>query len=428
MAELLVTIIFIAGYSAIALEHKININKAASAILAGVLCWTVFIGFSAVKDPVSDMLVEHLGKIAGILFFLLGAMTIVELVDAHDGFEVITDRIRTGNKHILLWIISLITFFLSALLDNLTTTIIMVSLVRKVIADQQERMLFAGMIVIAANAGGAWSPMGDVTTTMLWIGNQITAVNIVSRLFVPALICFIIPLLIIMQLIKDPFIPVASKSKSVKNRSAAFERNFIFWAGILSLVSVPVFKTFTHLPPLMGMLLALGVMWVITEIIHSGKEEEHKGNLSLAHALHRIDVPTILFFLGILLCVSAMESIGLLEKWSGYISARIQSESIVVLIIGLLSSIIDNVPLVAAGQGMYPLAVYPTDNFFWEFLAYAAGTGGSILVIGSAAGVAAMGMEKINFVWYLKKISWVALTGYFAGAIVYLFQNMILTS
>ena len=426
MAEIIITCIFIAGYTAIAFEHKIHINKAASALLAGVLSWTVFIGFSVIKDPVSEMLVEHLGDVAGILFFLLGAMTIVELIDAHDGFEVITDRIRTGNKRVLLWIISLITFFLSALLDNLTTTIIMVSLIRKLLPDQRVRMLFAGIIVIAANAGGAWSPMGDVTTTMLWIGNQITAVNIVSRLFIPSLTCIVIPVLLVIPLIKNPVSSSRERVKTAKSRSTVFERNFIFWAGILSLLSVPIFKTITHLPPLMGMLLALGIMWVITEIIHSGKNEEDKGKLSVVHALRKADASTILFFLGILLCISALGSVGLLEKWANYLTTSIHSESIIILMIGLLSAIVDNVPLVAAVQGMYPLSVYTTDHFFWEFLAYATGTGGSILVIGSAAGVAAMGMEKLNFIWYLKKIAWLALAGYFGGAIIYLLQDMIL--
>jgi NhaD family Na+/H+ antiporter len=426
MAEIIITLIFIAGYTAIALEHKIHINKAASALIAGVLSWTVFIGFSASKEPVSEMLVEHLGDVAGILFFLLSAMTIVELIDAHDGFEVINERIRTKNKRVLLWIISIISFFLSAFLDNLTTTIVMISLIRKLLPDQRDRLLFAGVIVIAANAGGAWSPMGDVTTTMLWIGNQITAGNIVTRLFIPSLVCMVIPVLLTTFFVKNPLTPNPDKAKSNKSNTNRFERNFVFWAGILSLLSVPLFKALTHLPPLMGMLLALGIMWIITEIIHYGKNEDDKGKLSVAHALRKTDAPTILFFLGILLCISAMGSVGLLEKWADYLTTSVRNESIIILLIGLLSSIVDNVPLVAAVQGMYPLSFYPTDHFFWEFLAYTTGTGGSILVIGSAAGVAAMGMEKINFIWYLKKISWLALVGYFAGALVYMAQDILL--
>jgi Na+/H+ antiporter NhaD/arsenite permease-like protein len=423
MAEILITFVFIAGYTAIALENKIHINKAAIALIAGVLSWTIFIGFSSFKDPVTVKLVEHLGDIAAILFFLLCAMTIVELIDAHDGFEVITDRIRSRNKRILLLIISLITFFLSALLDNLTTTIVMISMIRKILPEQRDRLLFSGVIVLAANAGGAWSPMGDVTTTMLWIGKQITAVNIVSRLFFPSIVCLAVPVLILMPSIKNNLLPLAEKGKGKRSYITRHERNVIFWTGIISLLLVPLFKTLTHLPPLMGMLLALGIMWVITEIIHYGKKEEDKGKLSVIHALRKSDAPTILFFLGILLCISAMGSIGLLEKWAIFLTTQVQNQTVIIFLIGLLSSIVDNVPLVAAVQGMYPLSVYPTDHYFWEFLAYATGTGGSILIIGSAAGMAAMGMEKINFIWYLKKISWMALVGYFAGALVYIFQN-----
>lgn len=426
MAEILITLVFIAGYTAIALENKIRINKAAIALIAGVLSWTIFIGFSSLKDPVTVKLVEHLGDIAAILFFLLCAMTIVELIDAHDGFEVITDRIRTRNKRILLVIISLITFFLSALLDNLTTTIVMISIIRKILPEQRDRLFFSGVIVLASNAGGAWSPMGDVTTTMLWISQQITAVNIVTRLFFPSLVCLAVPVLMILPSIKNNLIPFAEKAKGKRNDTTRFERNVIFWTGIISLLLVPLFKTLTHLPPLMGMLLALGIMWVITEIIHNGKKEEDKGKLSVVHALRKADASTILFFLGILLCISAMGSIGLLEKWAIFLTTQVQNQNVIILLIGLLSSIVDNVPLVAAVQGMYPLSVYPTDHYFWEFLAYATGTGGSILVIGSAAGVAAMGMEKINFIWYLKKISWMALVGYVAGALVYIFQNQVI--
>ena len=425
MAEILITFVFIAGYTAIALESKIHINKSAIALIAGVLSWTIFIIFSSVKDPVTQKLVEHLGDIAAILFFLLCAMTIVELIDAHDGFEVITDRIRTRNKRILLVIISLITFFLSALLDNLTTTIVMISMIRKILPEHRDRLLFSGVIILAANAGGAWSPMGDVTTTMLWIGKQITSVNIVSRLFFPCLVCVVIPVLMIMPSLKNNLLPRAEKGNGKGNNTTRSERNVIFWTGIISLLLVPLFKTLTHLPPLMGMLLALGIMWILTEIIHNGKRDEDKGKLSVVHALRKVDAPTILFFLGILLCISAMGSIGLLEKWAIFLTTHVRNQTVIIFLIGLLSSIVDNVPLVAAVQGMYPLSVYPTDHYFWEFLAYATGTGGSILVIGSAAGVAAMGMEKINFIWYLKKISWMALLGYFAGALVYVFLNQV---
>jgi Na+/H+ antiporter NhaD/arsenite permease-like protein len=426
MTNLLITLVFILGYTAIVFEHKIHINKAASALLAGVVSWTLFIVFTADKTRVSDTLADHLGGFAGILFFLLGAMTIVEMIDAHDGFDVITSRIRTTNKRSLLWIISFITFFLSALLDNLTTTIVMVSLIRKLIPDQRDRMLFAGVIVIAANAGGAWSPMGDVTTTMLWIGNQITPLNIVTRLILPSLVCTVIPVILLLPSFKDRIEAVFPAGRSRKSGTTPFERNFIFWAGMIALLFVPFFKVMTHLPPLMGMLLGLGVMWVITEVIHRGKNDEEKSRLSVVSALRKADSPTILFFLGILLCISALQSVGVLTVWADFLTRQVQNQSIVVLLIGLLSAIVDNVPLVAAAQGMYPLSVFPTDHFFWEFLAYSTGTGGSILVIGSAAGVAAMGMEKLNFIWYLKKISWIALAGYFAGAVIYILQNMLI--
>jgi Na+/H+ antiporter NhaD/arsenite permease-like protein len=352
-------------------------------------------------------------------------MTIVELIDAHDGFDVITNSIRTTSKRKLLWIIGTITFFLSALLDNLTTTIVMITLSRALINERKDRLIFAGIIVIAANAGGAWSPMGDVTTTMLWIGNQITAGAIIMKLILPSLTCLIIPLLIAMPALdKEPLAKQAGSDR--KYQTTSFERKFIFYAGILSLLSVPVFKTFTHLPPLMGMLLSLGVMWIITEIIHKGKNEDDKTKYSVVRALRRIDGSTILFFLGILLCISALEATGILSGWAKYLTENIGNQSVIIMIIGLLSSIVDNVPLVAAVQGMYPLTMFPTDNFFWEFLAYATGTGGSILIIGSAAGVAAMGMEKIDFFWYLKKIGWLALIGYFAGCMVYILQHQIL--
>jgi Na+/H+ antiporter NhaD/arsenite permease-like protein len=424
MTDFLITLVFILGYTAIAFEHKIRINKAASALLAGVTAWTLFIVFTPDKQLVSDSLVEHLGGFAGILFFLLGAMTIVELIDAHDGFEVITSRIKTRSKRPLLWIISLITFFLSALLDNLTTTIVMVSLIRKLLPDQRDRMLFAGIIVIAANAGGAWSPMGDVTTTMLWIGNQITPLNIVSRLILPSLVCTIVPVLLLLPSFKVKMEEVRGEGRPRKSGSTPFERNFVFWSGMISLLFVPFFKTMTHLPPLMGMLLGLGVMWVLTEVIHRGKNDEDKNRLSVVSALRKADAPTILFFLGILLCISALQSVGVLAEWADFLTQKIQNQSVIVLLIGLLSSMVDNVPLVAAVQAMYPLKVFPTDHFFWEFLAFTTGTGGSILVIGSAAGVAAMGMEKLNFIWYLKKISWIALAGYFAGAAIYIIQNL----
>jgi len=425
MLSCIITIVFILGYAAIALEHTIRINKAASALITGVVCWTLYILFSADKDLVSAGLMEHLGSVAGILFFLLGAMTIVELIDAHDGFDIITARISPDNPVRLLWIIGFTTFFLSALLDNLTTTILMISLIRKLIHHEKDRWVFAGIIVIAANAGGAWSPMGDVTTTMLWIGQQITALNIVVRLFVPSLVCMVIPVFIATYMLHAK--KETNVERIIKRRSDTtdIERKTVFIAGMFSLLFVPLFKTLTHLPPFMGMLLSLGFMWALTELIHRGKNEKAHGSLSVAHALRQTDSPTILFFLGILLCISALQSVGLLQTWAAFLTTHIANQSLIILLIGLISAIVDNVPLVAAVQGMYPLAIYPTDHFFWEFLAYATGTGGSILIIGSAAGVAAMGMERITFFWYLKRIAILAFTGYVAGALIYILQYSI---
>ncbi|MFN4080226.1 MAG: sodium:proton antiporter NhaD [Saprospiraceae bacterium] len=426
--EVLVPLLFVLGYVAIVLEHSIKVDKAASALVAGVLCWAAYILLTPEDHhEVTHHLEEHLGEISGIIFFLLGAMTIVELIDAHDGFEVITQRIRTTNKRILLLILSFVTFFLSALLDNLTTTIVVVSLLRKVIADRDERLLFAGMTVVAANAGGAWSPLGDVTTTMLWIGNQITVVNIIKMLILPSLVCLAVPLVVLMPRLSGNVMPPTV----VKNRegdhesivpTTESERNFVFAFGVFGLLFVPVFKTITHLPPFMGMLLSLGVMWMVTELLHRRKSDVEKGPRSVLHALRKIDTPSILFFLGILLAISSMQSVGVLSQLADWLDRVVGNTTLVVLIIGFLSAIVDNVPLVAAAQGMYSLDVYPTDHYFWEFLAYCAGTGGSALIIGSAAGVAAMGLEKINFFWYLKRISLLAVIGYLAGAAVYILQ------
>lgn len=418
----IISLIFIIGYAAIALEHPIRINKAATALITGVLCWTVFAVSAPDKHIPSHLLTEYLGEVAGILFFLLGAMTIVELIDAHDGFEVITSRIQTTSKKKLVWVIGFLTFFLSAVLDNLTTTIVMVSLLRIIIPEKKERLLFAGLVIIAANAGGAWSPIGDVTTTMLWIGGQISAGNIIIQTFLPGLVCFFIPALLITRQLKGNF-QFPDKITGSRNLSTSSkDRNTVFWIGIISLLFVPVFKTITHLPPYMGVLLGLGVMWVVTEMIHSEKDEAEKGLYSVNHALRKIDTPSILFFLGILLSIAALQATGILSDLAGWMNSSIGNIKIITVLIGLLSAIVDNVPLVAAAQGMYSLEQYPTDHYFWEFLAYCAGTGGSILIIGSAAGVAAMGLEKIEFFWYLKKIGWLALLGYLAGAGFYLLQ------
>jgi Na+/H+ antiporter NhaD/arsenite permease-like protein len=421
----LIIIIFVLGYIAIAFEHTIKINKAATALITGVLCWSVLIMFANDKEVVSEDLLHHLGELSGILFFLLGAMTIVELIDAHDGFEIITTRIKSTDKRKLLWIISFITFFLSAILDNLTTTIVVISLLRKLIRDDNERLFFAGIVVIAANAGGAWSPIGDVTTTMLWIGGQITAGNIIIKLIIPSLVCLFVPLLYLSFRLKGKVDRPPVVAGDYKPAFSAKQQTTIFVSGILVLVMVPVYKTVTHLPPFMGMLFGLGVLWIITEILHGNKDEQDKHNLSVVHALRKIDTPSILFFLGILVSIAALQSAGLLTQLAEYLSATLKNDNTIVICFGLLSSIIDNVPLVAAAQGMYDLSRYPVDHYFWEFMAYCTGTGGSALIIGSAAGVAAMGLEKISFFWYLKNITLLALLGYFAGAFAYIIQHEI---
>jgi Na+/H+ antiporter NhaD/arsenite permease-like protein len=419
---IIIAIIFVVGYLAIAFEHPLKINKAASALLTGVICWAVY-ALSGGK-LVSENLSQHLSEIAGILFFLLGSMVIVELIDAHDGFEIITERIRTTKKKKLVWIIGFITFFLSSVLNNLTTAIVMVSLVRKLIPSHKDRLMLAGLIVIAANAGGAWSPIGDVTTTMLWIGRQVTTGNIIVKTILPSLVCFVVPAFIISMQMKG-FIERDESGKE-KLLSTSHERKTVFIIGLACLLFVPVFKTITHLPPYMGIIFGLGLMWALTEMVHSGKDEAEKGSLSVNHALRKIDTPSILFFLGILLAVTALQSTGILTSLAGSLDRSIGNISIITIIIGFLSAIVDNVPLVAAAQGMYSLDQYPTDHFFWEFLAYCSGTGGSILIIGSAAGVAAMGMERIEFGWYLKKIAWLAILGYLAGAGVFLLQHYLL--
>jgi Na+/H+ antiporter NhaD/arsenite permease-like protein len=430
--ETIVIIIFIVGYLCIALEHPININKTASALLTGVLCWTLYALYTSDStQTVGENLSHHLGQISAILFFLMGAMTIVELVDGYQGFRMITDRINTQDPKKLLWIICTVTFILSAILDNLTTSIVMISLIRKLVPNKQMRLIFAGMIVISANAGGAWSPIGDVTTTMLWIGGQISASNIIITLILPSIVCMVIPLLYLQFTLKGELgagtslIPepqhihghghtTGHKLEPIKGSKT------IFFLGVGGLISVPIFKTVTHLPPYLGMLLALGVLWVASELINPHMDEAEKKPYTAAGALTRIDVPSVLFFLGILLAVSALESMEILHHFSGWLEATIGDQRIIITLIGILSSIVDNVPLVAAAMGMYDMNIYPQDHLIWEYLAYCAGTGGSVLIIGSAAGVAVMGMERIDFIWYVKKISFLALIGYFAGAAVYL--------
>lgn len=424
----LMIVIFVLGYLAIALEHPIKVDKAASALITGVLVWTLFVLSGADQHFIEEQLLHHLSEISSILFFLLGAMTIVELVDAHEGFSIITDKITTKNRVKLLWIVSVLTFFFSAALDNLTTTIVMVSLLRKLIDDKYERWFFAGIVVVAANAGGAWSPIGDVTTTMLWIGGQLTTMTIIKTLIVPSIVAMMVPLTVLSFTMKGEIVrPVEVGNEEDSDPTTAFERNLIFFLGVAGLLFVPVFKTLTHLPPFMGMMLSLGVLWLVTEIIHRSKNKADKSQLSVIGVLRKIDTASVLFFLGILLAVAGLQSAGHLAVMAQNLNEWFGGDIYAInIVIGLLSAIVDNVPLVAGSMGMYEITSvgnFAQDGVFWQFLAFCAGTGGSALIIGSAAGVAAMGLEKIDFVWYLKKISILALLGYFAGAGTYILMQ-----
>lgn len=449
-------VVFILGYTCIALEHPLKIDKAATALLTGVLLWTIYIfgadtilpnspywheflqenpGGSYIDFIANREVPEHLGEMAQILFFLLGAMIIVEMTDSHEGFKIITDRIRTTDKVKLMWLLSFITFFLSSVLDNLTTTIVMVALIRKLMANQKDRWFMASLVVLAANAGGAWSPIGDVTTIMLWIGGQITAVQIILDIFLTSLASIIVPLVIVTIFYSKGKIekPAIEEKKIPESEQISnFERRLMLILGVGFLLFVPVFKTFSHLPPYLGMLFGLSIIWIVTEIMHRRRSKGMRTHLLVSRVLRKVEIPTVLFFLGILTAVSALQSAGhlaLLSKSLNNIPLNDNSKIFFIDIsIGLVSAIVDNVPLVAAAMGMYPvsaagsagyLSYFMTDGQFWELLAFTAGTGGSILIIGSAAGVAAMGLEKIDFIWYLKRISLLALAGYLSGAIVY---------
>lgn len=420
MSESVVAIIlFILGYFAIAFEHTIKIDKAASALVTGVLCW-IFYFFSVTSLAIAEKeLILYLGDISAILFFLMGAMTIVEVVDSHGGFNLITDAIHTRSKSKLLLLVCVITFFLSAVLDNLTTAIVMTSLCSKLLREKKDRLWFASMVIISANAGGAWSPLGDVTTTMLWIGGQITPLNIIVTTFIPSILVALVPLIILSIKFKGQRIGNTKKDTNMH----LLESNIVLFTGIGLLIFVPVFKTLTHMPPFMGMLLALGIIWIVSSAIHINKHPEERYKFSVSYALRKIDMSSILFFLGILLAVSAIQSFGLLEQLSKFTAEHIENPYVIGTILGLLSAVVDNVPLVAAAQGMFSMETYPTDHTFWEFLALSTGTGGSAIIIGSAAGVAVMGIEKVNFFWYLKNISWLALTGFFAGLATFIIQQ-----
>lgn len=445
MVVTLVTI-FIIGYTCIALEHPLRINKTATALLLGGLLWAVFNmfnmstagvidgygGLEAYRHFVSENLIENLGETAEIVFFLLGAMTIVTLIEDYQGFRVITDKITTTDKKKLLWTLSILTFFLSALLDNMTTAIVMVALLRKLIADQKERWLYAGMVILAANAGGAWSPIGDVTTIMLWIGGQVTTVNIIVKTIVASFVCMVVPVVILNLTLKGEIVRPKEDTSGIE--VPAHLRRLVLIMGVCALIFVPIFKTITHLPPYLGMLMGLAVLWVTTEIISRKYEKEGHKLPTAVSTLEHVDTPTILFFLGILMAVSCLKVAGILGSLAGGLNEAFGTTApgffFIDLIIGVLSSVVDNVPLVAAAMGMYPITgtdvIFEVNHPFWEFLAYCAGTGGSLLIIGSAAGVAVMGMEKIDFIWYVKKITLLAFAGYIVGALVFVLMDVTL--
>lgn len=409
-----IAIVFVIGYVLITLEHLTKINKAAIALVTAILCWTLQFTTPTCSLPENvECLGFHLSSISQIIFFLLGALTIVEIVNIHHGFKVISDYIHAGSKKKLLWVIGIVTFFLSSVLDNLTTTIVMVTLLRRMITDREDRLIIGGGVVIAANAGGAWTPIGDVTTTMLWIGGQLSTGRMMLDLVIPSMVCMVVSFLILTPYLKGRF----STNVAEEHHALPPYGKLMFYLGVGVLLFVPVFKTLTGMPPFMGVLLGLAIMWVVTDWLHS--DDKHP-ELSVTRALSKVDLSSTLFFLGILLAVDALDSAFILEWMAHWLDAKVGNTAVIASLLGIASAIVDNVPLVAASMGMYDLVQHPKDSTFWELVAYCAGTGGSILVIGSAAGVVYMGLEKVDFFWYLKRISLAALIGYFAGIGTYL--------
>ncbi len=460
------SILFVIGYLAIALEHPLKVDKTASALLLGMLMWVVYAmgSESIVPDVAPDKLayflethpslagkslheqvlqyvlkvdiLEHLGDIAQTLLFLIGAMTIVVLIDVHEGFRVITDRITTRRKRELLWIVGITTFFMSAVLDNLTTTIVMLMLLRKLIAVKEERWLYAGAIVIAANSGGAWSPIGDITTIMLWVNGNVTAQTLICYVLLPSIVSMAVPLFLIGRQLTGVLAPSVKMESQISDITKG-ERNTIFFLGVGGLLFVPVFKSITHLPPFVGILFVLGVLWTFTEIFYNAKKLDKAREHRIPKVIARVDMPSILFFLGILMAVAVLESTGILGMMAQFLDKWVHNIYIIDTLLGIFSSIIDNVPMVAGVMGMYPIADvavtgyeanFVVDGAFWELLSYCAGVGGSMLIIGSAAGVIAMGLEKISFGWYLRKFSWLALIGYLAGVAVYMLEKFLLSA
>lgn len=425
--------IFLAGIVMVALEDKIGINKAASALLMSVVLWIV-VAFSGITPDVNEPFITHLGDVSETLFFVMGSMVIVELVDTHGGFKLITDSIHTNNKRRLLWIISILTFFISAVLDNLATGIVMIALLRKLIPHRTERIIYASMIVIAANAGGSWSPIGDVTTILLWTGGNITPIHQILHLFLPALVAMLVPLLLVSRFFKKE--AVWNTNRRISNAGeelpvvSRMSRRVILILGVATMALVPVFNEWTTLPPFMNVMLGVAFLWIYTDLMY-GKMHSMADNrkLRVTQILSRIDMSTILFFFGILMSVAALDTSGQLMTVSSFLTNHIDSELSISFLIGIMSSFVDNVALVAATMGMYPIdpssLAYMVNGDFWTFLAYCAVTGGSILIIGSATGVTVMGMEKISFMYYLKRFSLIALAGYIAGAGTYLLLSLI---
>ena len=437
-------LLFAVGYACIALEHKIKIDKAATALFMFGAIWSLYALLSG-SDSTGTELLEHLGSTCETLFFLIGAMTIVELIDTHGGFGIITERITTRNKLLLVWLLAFITFFMSAVLDNMTTTIIMIMMLRRIIPDARDRWIFAGVIIIAANSGGAWSPIGDVTTIMLWMRGNVTAQSLIVYLILPCIVSLLIPAYIATRMLRrgEKMLPEVDRTVPLPDGIGKRFSRAVLYSGVAGLLFIPIFKSLTGLPPYVGMMLVLGALWILTEWAYDkkkrGMEEEHKHRVS--RVLANIDMPTILFFLGILMSVAGLQSAGLLNTAAEWLDKNVHEVFTITSVVGVLSSVIDNVPLVAACMGMYPVAdaaaiaaaadpayteMFMPDGLFWLLLTYCAGVGGSILIIGSAAGVVAMGLEKIDFTWYLKNISLMAFLGYVSGIAVIFLESLIL--
>jgi Na+/H+ antiporter NhaD/arsenite permease-like protein len=414
MAPAIISILFILGYIAITFEAEVKVNKAAIALLAGIVCWGVYLATGVLADRTAQLL-HYLAEVTQVVFFLVGAMVIVEIIDAHNGFSVFTDRIQVRSKRGLLWLLGSVSFVLSGILDNLTDTIVMVTVLRRLLPPGKERWLFGAMTVVTANAGGVWTPIGDVTTTMLWIGGQITTMGVITELLIPAILTAVVTMAGASFLVKGK-IP---EPQHVKTRDRHWSTAPILALGIACLVAVPIWKVAVGLPPFMGMLLGMTIIWLVTDMIH--RDSEKRGHLKVTEALRRIDMPVALFFLGILLAVMSLDAAGVLHALSGNLRELVPHLPSLAAILGVISAVIDNVPLVAAAAHMYSLTEFPPDHPFWQLITFCVGTGGSLLLIGSAAGVALMGMEKVTFWWYFRHVSWLALIGYIAGVAWYVF-------